>query len=315
MRTAQQAIQLQHERYTTGSDSGQGLTRTVPREYTHRAAVAEVFLTDWKPGRSDGFLVHAQWPRGHSFFAPRAGFQDPMLVAESFRQAGALIAHAELGVPLGHSFMMRGLSYTATPEGLAADLVPTEVELEVTCPEQSWRGGKFTGMRYEATLLRDGRSIGFAEAAFSCLSPEVYRRLRGDRPTSAPPAEGRRLDPASVGRAHQGDVVLLEPEGAVPRWRLYVDTLHPILFDHPVDHVPGMVLMEAARQAAQAVHPMPVLAVAMESTFSRYAELDAPCWIEAETTPSVTDGPALVHVRAVQNDSTVFTAQVTTWHL
>lgn len=316
VRTAQQAIQLQHERYTTGSRSALGqLTRTVPREYTHRAAVAEVFLTDWKPGRPDGFLVSAQWPRGHSFFGPRAGYQDPLLVAESVRQTGALLAHAEFGVPLGHSFLMRKLSYTATPEGLVTDLVPTEVEMEVTCHDLAWRAGRFTGMRYEAALLRDGRSIGFAEAEFSCLSPEVYQRLRGDRPTSARPAPGRVADPASVGRTQRSDVVLLEPQGREARWRLYVDTLHPILFDHPVDHIPGMVLMEAARQAAQAVHPMPVLAVAMESTFAKYAELDAPCWIEAEVARPVTEGPALVHVRAVQNDSTVFAAQVTTWQL
>ncbi len=68
--------------------------------------------------------------------------------------------------------------------------------------------------------------------------------------------------------------------------------------------------MEAARQAAQAVHPLPVLALGMDSTFSRFAELDAPCWIEAE----VAEDSGLVHVTGTQNGSTVFTAHVTTWH-
>lgn len=313
--TAQQATQLQHERDRAGLRRSQGrLTRTVPREYTHRAAVAEVFLTDWEPGRPDGFVVSAQWPRGHSFFAPRAGYQDPLLVAESVRQIGALLAHAEFGVPLGHHFLMGKLSYTATPEGLATAPIPTEVEIEVTCHDLAKRGGQLTGMRYQSTLRRDDHAAGFAEAEFKCLSAEVYRRLRGPRPPSVASAQGRVVDPASVGRALRSDVVLLEPEGAPHRWQLHVDTLHPILFDHPVDHVPGMLLIEAARQATQAVHSLPVLTLAMDCTFSRFVEFDAPCWIEAEMVEPGTEGPALVHVTGTQNDSTVFTAQVTTWH-
>ncbi|MET7476266.1 ScbA/BarX family gamma-butyrolactone biosynthesis protein [Streptomyces sp. NPDC005648] len=291
------------------------LTRTVPREYTHRAAVAEVFLTDWEPGRPDGFVVSAQWPRGHSFFAPRAGCQDPLLVAESVRQVGSLLAHAEFGVPLGHQFLMRRLSYTVAPEGLATAPVPTEVEMRVTCHDLAKRGDRLTGMRYRTRLVRDDRTIGYAEAEFSCLTPAVYRRLRGARPTSAERVCGRVVEPASVGRALLSDVVLLEPEDTGNRWQLRVDTLHPILFDHPVDHVPGMVLMEAARQAAQAVHAVPVLTPAMDSAFLRYAELDAPCWIEAEVEESTKEGPALVNVTATQNGDVVFTAQVTTWHL
>ncbi|MFR9798774.1 ScbA/BarX family gamma-butyrolactone biosynthesis protein [Streptomyces sp. MS06] len=295
--------------------AGRQLTRTVPREYAHRAAVAEVFLTDWAPDRPDGFLVSAQWPRGHSFFAPRAGYQDPLLLAESVRQAGVLLAHAEFGVPLGHQFLMGGLSYTATPEALATSLIPTEVALRVTCHNVVERGGRLVAMRYRTTLLREERPVGFAEAEFKCMSPAVYRRLRGERPTSASTGPGGVVEPASVGRLLHSDVVLREPEDiAHPphRWLLEVDTRHPILFDHPVDHVPGMVLMEAARQAAQAVHHAPVLALSMDSRFLRFAELDAPCWIEAESEPTG-GGRSRVEVRATQNGSTVFTAQLGTW--
>ncbi|WP_190179838.1 ScbA/BarX family gamma-butyrolactone biosynthesis protein [Streptomyces naganishii] len=309
--TAQQAIPLQDESRTEESRwTARRLTRTVPREYTHRAAVAEVFLTDWAPGQPDGFVVSAQWPRGHSFFLQRSGYQDPLLIAESVRQVGSLIAHAEFGVPLGHHFLMHNLSYTVTEQGLATAPIPTEVEMRVTCHDLSKRGGQLTGMRYQVTLVRDGRSVGFAEADFNCLSPRVYQRLRGRRPTSVAPARGQVVPPASVGRVLPSDVVLLAPEKASHRWQLHLDTRHPILFDHPVDHVPGMVLMEAARQAAQAVHPLPVLALGMDSTFSRFAELDAPCWIEAE----VAEDSGLVHVTGTQNGSTVFTAHVTTWH-
>ncbi|MFF9127948.1 hypothetical protein ACF09J_32615 [Streptomyces sp. NPDC014889] len=49
------------------------------------------------------------------------------------------------------------------------------------------------------------------------------------------------VDPASVGRTLRSDVVFLELEGPSLRWQLHAYTLHRILFDHPVDHIPGMV--------------------------------------------------------------------------
>ncbi|MFF8732844.1 AfsA-related hotdog domain-containing protein [Streptomyces sp. NPDC015171] len=34
------------------------------------------------------------------------------------------------------------------------------------------------------------------------------------------------------------------------RWQLRIEQDHPVLFGHPVDHAPGMLLLEALRQAA-----------------------------------------------------------------
>ncbi|MCB5169617.1 gamma-butyrolactone biosynthesis enzyme [Streptomyces bambusae] len=289
------------------------LTTTVPREYVHRAAVSEVLLTGWEPaaysGAGDRFLVRAQWPRGHSLFAPAGGYQDPMLLIESIRQIGSLLAHAEYGVPFGHQFLMWDMSFTARPELLLADATPTEVELHTVCRDVARRGRNLSSMRYDVTVVRDGAPLATAGAAFSCTSPAVHRRLRGDRPTSShrptPPA----VDPALVGHTSDRHVVLAEPEpGTAGRWELRVDTTHPVFFDHPVDHIPGMVLMEAARQVAHASTGLnDALVTSLTSEFFRYAEFDAPCWIEAEPHSGA---PGRVKVRGVQNDRTVFTADM-----
>ncbi|WP_281275492.1 AfsA-related hotdog domain-containing protein [Saccharothrix australiensis] len=42
---------------------------------------------------------------------------------------------------------------------------------------------------------------------------------------------------------------MLSPVGRSDSWLPRVDRRHPVLFDHPVDHVPGMALQEAGRQA------------------------------------------------------------------
>ncbi|MFJ5230575.1 ScbA/BarX family gamma-butyrolactone biosynthesis protein [Kitasatospora sp. NPDC088391] len=291
------------------------LTCTVPREYVHRAAVAEVLLTNWdtvEEERADGvpeFVVRAQWPRGHALFAQERGYQDPMLLVESVRQAGALLAHAEFDVPFGHQFLMWDMSFEAGPDLFLAEGVPTEVELRTSCSDIVRRGRALSEMRYHITAVRDGRPMATATAGFRCLSPVVYRRLREGRPLGAPvPLPLGALPHTEVGRPGVGHVVLARPlPGDRDRWQLRVDTGHPIFFDHPVDHVPGMVLLEAARQAAYAATGLTdAVLTAATTDFTKYVELDAPCWIEAEVGPDGDCGGRTVRVRGVQEGGTVF---------
>jgi hypothetical protein len=297
------------------------LTTTVPREYVHRAAVSEVLLTGWEtdtalvaPDRQEVFAVSAQWPRSHSFFTETGGYQDPMLLIESVRQIGSLLAHAEFGVPFGHQFLMWDMSFSTSPELLLADAVPTEVELRTVCRDIVRRGRVLGGMRYDVTVLRDGKELATAGAAFSCTSPAVHRRLRAGRPTGTDRVVPPAIDPAAVGHADDRHVLLAEPvcaPGAGDRWELRVDTAHPTFFDHPVDHIPGMVLLEAARQSALVSTGLPdALLLGLKSNFARYAEFDAPCWIEPVAEPHGSDGGVLVRVRGSQHAETVFTAEL-----
>ncbi|MEU9168959.1 ScbA/BarX family gamma-butyrolactone biosynthesis protein [Streptomyces sp. NPDC048420] len=295
----------------------QRLTTTVPREYVHRAAVSEVFLTGWQSvdpalsESSDEFVVRAQWPRSHSLFAREDEYQDPLLLVESVRQIGSLLAHAEFDVPFGHQFLMQNICTAIEPELLRSGNVPTEIELRTECRNIVRRAGSLTAMEYAVLVLRDGKALGTAQASFRCMSPGVFRRLRGACPTSSDLPMPTALDPARVGHTSPRHVVLGEPAPGSPanRWELRVDTAHPTYFDHPVDHVPGMVLLEAARQAAHAAVGLPdALVLGLNSTFSAYAEFDAPCWIEAHVEPGGERGRALVRVEGTQRDKPVFSA-------
>ncbi len=289
------------------------LTTTVPKELVHRASVAEVMLTDWERMSDDHFTVAAQWPRGHSFFANVDDCHDPLIAAETIRQAGTLLAHAEFGVPLGYYFLMWDLSVSVEPAYLHVGTAPASVDVEMTCEDVKRRGDKLAGCRYNAVIRRNGQVAATGSANFTCTSAKVYERLRGDRgdtmqrqlPLTAPMA------PQNVGRVSPMDVVL-SPIGEPDLWLLRVDTRHPILFDHPVDHVPGMVLLEAARQAATALLGRPSLPLDITSEFQKYAELDAPCVIEARRIPgSSTDRGESVLVTGYQDETPVFRATVT----
>ncbi|MGW7823520.1 ScbA/BarX family gamma-butyrolactone biosynthesis protein [Streptomyces puniciscabiei] len=292
------------------------LTTTVPKEFVHRAAVAEVMLTSWKRRDDTHFTVTAQWPRAHSFFTPSEdGLHDPLIAAETVRQVGALLAHAEYGVPLGHHFLMWDLDIAVEPRGLLVGEAPASLELAVTATDVKLRGGNLAQLGYEATVLRGGVPIARGAASFSTATPAVYSRLRGRQdlgliralPLTAP------ASPQSVGRTSPVDVVL-SPVGGPHRWQLRVDTRHPVLFDHPVDHVPGMVLLEAARQAtAEVLERSSLSPLDMSSTFKRYVELDAPCLIEATHQGYSADGTAeLVRVTGRQNGNEVVFACLVT---
>ncbi|SPF07281.1 ScbA/BarX family gamma-butyrolactone biosynthesis protein [Streptomyces sp. MA5143a] len=298
------------------------LTHTVPCEYVHKSAQSEVLLTGWSPAGPDRHRITARWPLAHPFYAPAGGFHDPMLVAESVRQCVPLLSHVAYDVPFGHRQVWSRFRYEIDPAALATSDAPAEVEMRVTCPKVTRRAGRLVSVDMHVDLSLDNRPLGTAFTRFADLSPAVYPRLRGPyadideayRRTIplAPPTA-----PASVTRTGFTDVVL-SPTNSPTLHQLRVDLTHPALFDHPVDHVPGMLLLEAARQATHAqTHPQPVIATAMEAEFAQYVELDAPCWIHVgppgEESGRDGDGPgaAPVRVMAVQNEACAFTATVT----
>lgn len=289
------------------------LTTTVPKEFVHRTAVAEVLLTDWRRIDDTRFALRAQWPRGHSFFTPVLDRRhDPLIAVETVRQVSTLLCHTEFGVPLDHRFVMWDIGLTVVPEHLEVGGAPAAIDVEVECSDIKRRGNTLVAMRTTMAMHRDGRAVAHGSTSFSSLSPAVYRRLRGDRtsfgvlPPAAPAA------PQSVGRALPSDVVL-SPTGRRDRWNLRVDTHHPVLFDHPVDHIPGMLLMEAARQAAvAALGPRAVLPGAISAAYHCFAELDIPVLIRTERLDPDHDGSESVTVTGHQDDRLVFTATVAT---
>ncbi|MFJ8629403.1 ScbA/BarX family gamma-butyrolactone biosynthesis protein [Streptomyces sp. NPDC093568] len=289
------------------------LTATVPRQLVHRAAVAETFLTGLTSTGTDRFTVFAQWPRAHQLHvsADRSAYE-PLLVAETVRQVGALLAHTAYQVPLGHQFVLRELGVTTHPERLAVGAVPAEPALHITVTDVDRRGGRPAGLRFTAGIRLAGERVATAHLAVTWTSAAVYRRLRGGRTpatvSALPVPPG--VPAAAVGRALPADVVLA-PTDHPDRWRLRVDTAHAVFFDHPLDHIPGMLLLEAARQAVRTRTGTGFRTpVSYHAVFHRYAELDLPAWIETVDKPGAhgTDVQVVGH----QGESTVFECGVGT---
>ncbi|MFJ7208407.1 ScbA/BarX family gamma-butyrolactone biosynthesis protein [Streptomyces sp. NPDC098789] len=285
------------------------LTTTVPREYVHRSSLAEVFLTGCDLIGADTFSLTGQWPRAHTFFtSPDGTSHDPVQAGETIRQVGLYLCHAVYGVPLGHNVLLWSLDFASDPDQLRIGRGPSDLVMVATCTDFGWQGSRFSGF-LQVDIHRSGRLAATGTARFTCVAPSTYRRLRGDRARTglARPLERRTPIPAAAaGRLLPFDVVLspTEEEG---RWLLSPDLDHPILFEHSNDHHPGMVLVEAARQAACGLRPLDEFVPSAVSTeFGHYAELDTPCWIEATSrTPSIID------VTGHQEGRTIFRSTVT----
>ncbi|MEU6045981.1 2-oxo-3-(phosphooxy)propyl 3-oxoalkanoate synthase [Streptomyces griseus] len=289
-------------------DSEAEVVHPVGIDMVHRSRPEDAFPRHWVRLARDRFSVAAVLPHDHPFFAPVSGDRhDPLLVAEAMRQAAMLSFHAGYGVPVGYHFLMADLDYACDLDHLGVGGAPAEIDVEVFCSDLKWRGGLPVQGRVGWAVHRDGELAATGTGATRFTNPKVYRRMRGDTPAegiSIPRAAP--VSTAGAGRTRAEDVVLSET-GRDGVWELRVDTRHPTLFQRPNDHVPGMLLLEAARQAAcLAVGPGGIVPAEARSRFHRYAEFDSPCSIGAVVRPGAAEDTVTVQVTGHQDGELVF---------
>jgi hypothetical protein len=279
-------------------------------ELCHRPDPEDRFPEDWLRLSEHRFLVSVNWPAAHRFFAPLPdGRQDPLLVAETTRQATMMLAHAAFGVPVGDQFVMRELGYRVETPDFTVHSASGPIDVVVQCSDVQLRRGRLVGMRVDLRFQRLGRVLATSMGILVCTAARVYHRLRGDRMSapSRPVPLLPAVTPHETGRVDRKDVVLALSKHR-PGWRLRLDTTHPTLFARSNDHVPGMVLLEAARQAATALTPgHDFHPASMRISFDKYCELTEPCWILARHELCPEQG-AVLRVQGVQQEQPVFTA-------
>ncbi|WP_432103759.1 ScbA/BarX family gamma-butyrolactone biosynthesis protein [Streptomyces sp. bgisy091] len=272
-------------------------------EDVHLRRSDTVLLTAWRPVTDGEFSLTASWP------PPATGLPyDPRMLTQTVRQSGLLIAHAAYGVPLVNQTLLHNFDFTVLPGFEVPPDAPAELTIEVSASTPKKPGRSVSSLGVDVRFLQGTTLVARAASEFGWISPRVYSRFRGATRdagwnTWELPAPS---DPRVVRRPTAAEVVLA-PGDRPMRWRLRNNVADVVLFDHPVDHVPGLVLMEAAQQAAQAaLHPATLEVTNFSSSFERYTEFDRPCWIEAEVTSAADPGEVSVLVTATQDGETVF---------
>ncbi len=231
----------------------------MPRESVHRVSPAEVLLTDVRLRRPGQFEAAARWPRTDVTVAGDARARhSPLMVVETLRQLGIHIPHRYFGVPPSTHFLITDLSWRVDA---AAQPAGGHGAGQITClvasgqPRRAPGTGLLTALRLRVRFLVGERCFAHAEGGARFVDDARYAALRG-RPRRAPGDLPRLSDGAGAGVRPEPARVVVESSRdlLIVRYgdRLYVDPAdpgHPFFFDHPSDHVPGVVLLEAARQA------------------------------------------------------------------
>ncbi|MER2205728.1 MAG: AfsA-related hotdog domain-containing protein, partial [Rhodococcus sp. (in: high G+C Gram-positive bacteria)] len=189
--------------------------------------------------------------------------------------------------PLHYKFLMETFSFEML-DALDVQPVAEPLSFSMTVDNLTHRDGAVSGVEMTGVLREGARHVAGCTAVARGVSPEGYRRIRQGREDYRP---SRRILPTGtavvgserVGRLTDGDV-LISTDAAGHTMYCTPDPRNHSLFDHPVDHIPGMILFEAARQAVRYRTGAPATRIAsLSATFPRFTEWETPC--EVSTTP------------------------------
>ncbi|MEV4640566.1 ScbA/BarX family gamma-butyrolactone biosynthesis protein [Actinoplanes sp. NPDC049548] len=292
----------------------------------HRRNADTVFLTGVQPSGTGGYVATAVAPDDHPYYAAHTAEGnrrlDPMLLLEACRQGLIYLGHTVCEAPLDTRFLLDTCAldisadaYRGLPATGACEL--TMAVLDVAAQRT---GRRVRSLAPVFALSAGDVQIGRVEVGASLASPAAYAALR-QRGRSGPPSYSDELPdpdragavpPAEVGRVDPADVLLadLRTTGDGAEARVLVPGGHAGLFDHPLDHIPGSLLVEAARQLGTTMSPKPADAVmtGMTAVFHAFAELEVPVQLRART--ATADNEVVVTAR--QGDTEVATVTVRT---
>lgn len=217
-----------------------GVPRTntaLDRRLVHKRAHAEVLITSVLPAGPDIWRCGVQIPGGHSGVGGVPRRVPVVLAVEVVRQAGLAVSHLGYDVPLDWAFTIQRIAAAWTPGNppVFAQYDTFETIVTVAVVGVTTRKGLTSGMELVFELGADGRH-GSGHAEHRCLSRIDYRSLR-----RAAPAPGS-VAPRTDGERLRAGTITEDGLSALLGWN---EPGTPFIFDHPVDHIPGMLLVDA----------------------------------------------------------------------
>lgn len=303
--------------------------RTVPKRLVRKAAVENVLITDHRVLDGDTWLCSGQIPRAHELIndqpPTRRDHGDLCLMSEITRQAAILAHHRYFGVPRSQKFVFMAYEVSAPP---AAPLAPMTLPVPFTVygavETRRYRGEALAEVVSSHAIELGDDHVVHTTARYRLYTAAAYRRLRerirAQKDLSGPVRRDalRPADAALVGRSRPANVLLSAPEthsGADFRSAVLVDTASSFFFDHPDEHVTGMVQFETIRQMAtlsaglaRGVPADRLTLTGLSVRFLDFGELELPVECEAHVHDAPTAGAlprVAVDVRLRQPTSTI----------
>ncbi len=267
--------------------------QTALRTLVHKHALENVLLTGISARGNRRFTCTGRLPNRHPFFneADRTPRRDIMFYTELGRQASLAVSHAFLDVGTEDVFIFEGSSATLTDAAWseAHQSAPDPVVIDITIEDITRRRNNAVGrVVAQHSMSIKGEPVFHGTGAWTVQPTALFQRLRRTSPGGQLPAP---IDAAPRQRA--GNVVITTPMHGDDRTSfassLIIDYTHPYFFDHPCDHIPGMLLLEGCAQLARAafartmsVLPRRTAVRAYEVRFSQFVECGLPVTLAAQ---------------------------------
>lgn len=232
----------------------------------HRSTSSDLLVTHMRRRAEMVWEVGFSVPRSHWLCHPTPGAVPPTLVAETLRQAGLVVCVDGLGLGPTVQFVISALAFSTG-------------HIKLTFPRfGAWEGivvVSFSDITYRkgiASRLEVDYQIGNAVSAHisaQALSQADYRAVRRN---------ASYLDEMLV---ESEETLLVNPVTGEKSMEatLGVNEADPFFFDHPVDHLPGMLLLHAAVALHERATGLP--AASVNIAFPGFAELRTPTRLRA----------------------------------
>ncbi len=252
-----------------------------------------------------------------------------MILLEAVRQAGIFISHEYYGVPQqGWAFIFRKAAVSVS--NLLAMKVgdtPGRLVMRVYFERRFHSEEMLTGAVVRSDLSLDDMPVGEIRGSFSFLPRPMYEAMRSaGRAAKALPdmpyvPTARPLSPERVARVDSRNVVVAQAttDDSTAVYEVIVNNDHPSLSDHKLDHISGMLITEAFRQAAVCalleVGELPDNVVAapraFDVVFTDFAEHELPLYCRmVDTQPEQVGSRVVVSLELVQGDTVIASARV-----
>lgn len=241
----------------------------VDRTAVHRTTAADVLVTGVRPVSASSWDVAIAIPRSHWLCHPTPDRIPLTLLAETFRQAGLAICIVSVGVEKDVHFVISEMTVTLTDQPLAFPRFGSlDTTLLVEFTETTVRKGVLHKLEVDFEL--PGHARGHVSA--QVLRDRDYRAIRRSAVS---------LDSTLA----QTETTLLKEvrmTEAGLQAVLGINEADPFFFDHSVDHLPGMLLFEAATAAHERVTG--TRSDSIDIAFSGFAELRTPTTVASLVT-------------------------------
>lgn len=231
-------------------------TQNVEKYLVHKAFNSEVFLTDSHRLDESTFEIAAFLPRAHTYYddTQDSTRHDVSTLLEVFRQCSILVAHKFYGVALNSKFIFDSADFKVLHNEILENSPQSyQSIIKITILQVKHKRGNNYGLLLDMQLFIDSKKYATKIMDMSWFAPKIYEKLRGKVANeNYTPLDNHQISSKSLGRNATTNIVITQflQESQYFQTTIIPNQAHPTFFDHPLDHIPASLLIEALRQSS-----------------------------------------------------------------